>query len=94
MTKVNLIVDALRRNPDGLWLRQLSRVCSLPLSTTSYYIDNVLKSVIDDVRIGNEKSIMRVIKLKSGIYDRLERGESISSVLKYVKIFKKIYSGR
>jgi len=93
MNKVMIIVNTLKDNPDGLWLRQLSRMCHMPLSTTSYYLDKVLKPIIESVRIGHEKSIIRVIKLKNGIYERLKAGESISSILKYIKIFKKIYSG-
>ncbi len=93
MNKVRIIVDTLAKNPSGLWIRELSRACGLPLSTTSYYVNNVIFPLLDDARIGGEKSIIRVVRLKDSVLSRLRSGEDVSSIMKYVRVFKKIYSG-
>ncbi len=92
INKIALIVKALYEYRNGLWIRQLSRICRIPLSTTSYYVDKVLRPILEDARIGDETTILRVIKLKDGIIEKLDDGENINSIIKYMSVLKKIYS--
>ncbi len=90
--KIRLMVRVLYENRNGVWIRQLSRITGLPLSTTSYYIDKVIRPLIEDVRIGNENTILRVVKLKDGIIKKLDDGNEIDSIIKYMNLLKKIYT--
>ena len=43
--KVKRIMKVLLDNPDGIWLRKLSRDSKIPLSTVHYYLERYLNTV-------------------------------------------------
>ncbi len=89
--KIVLIVSLLARNPEGLWLRRLAKEAGLSPMTVSKYADTVLKPLIEDVSLGNEgKSIIRVIRLKSLVIERLRDGKDLNQILKILAMMEKV----
>lgn len=83
--KVETLINTLRRYPQGIWLRKLSRESSVPLSTVHYYINNVIDPFI--VSRGAKDSDgnyfgIRLIKLKDGIKNHLDSGRSVTYLMK------------
>ncbi len=88
--KIGLILRVLAQNPDGLWLRKLAEKAGMHPSTVSRYVDNVLGSMIEDVSLGDEKPIMRVIRLKPFVLQKLEEGMDIRKIMKILSVMKNI----
>ncbi len=87
--KAMLIIKILYENPEGLWLREIAKRAKIHPSTVSHYIDTVLAPLVEDTKLGREKPILRVIKLKPFIIDKLSRGESLSDTLRYLRLVNK-----
>ncbi|MCD6215842.1 MAG: hypothetical protein J7J92_02065 [Candidatus Aenigmarchaeota archaeon] len=89
--KISKIIGVLYKNPDGLWLRELSKNAGLHPSTVNLYIERSLKPLLIDERIGNdEKPLLRIIRLKPIVIQRLDQGQRLSDILKYIKLIEKI----
>lgn len=85
LSKVKDLLSSLRKYPEGIWLRKLSRDSSIAPSTVHYYINNVIDSFI--VSQGAKDSEgkyfgIRLIKLKKGVRKQLESGKSVEYLLK------------
>lgn len=83
--KIEKLINTLRKYPQGIWLRKLSRESGVSLSTVHYYINNVIDSFI--VSKGAKDSDgnyfgIRLIKLKDGVKNHLESGRSITYLMK------------
>ena len=88
--KIALILSVLVRNPDGIWLRKLAEEAKISPSTTSNYIDKTLKDLVEDISLGDyEKPLIRIIKLKSFVLERLHQGDSLDKVLKILRLMDK-----
>ncbi|MDI6720827.1 MAG: hypothetical protein QMD85_00450 [Candidatus Aenigmarchaeota archaeon] len=90
--KIGRIFNVLVANPDGLWLRELSRRCGCTHATISRYIDNSsLKPLLLDDSIGKpEKPALRVIRLKPFVIERLQEGKDINQIMKLLRLMSKI----
>ena len=87
--KITRIINLLIRHPNGLWLRQIAKLLKYSPTTISKYIDNPIKALIDDNSLGRqEKPILRVIRLKPVVFDRLKQGQDINQIMKLLKIIK------
>ena len=85
LEKVKKIIRVLLRNPDGIWLRKLSRDSKLPLSTVHYYVENVLKNIVENIGARDEEGRffgVRIIKLKTGVFNRLSESKMSESALR------------
>lgn len=85
LNKVENIIDTLRRFPQGIWLRKLSRESEMPPSTVKYYLDEIIDSFIDSQGARDDEGNffgIRLIKLKDGIKKQLESGKSIEYLLR------------
>ena len=83
---VKRLISVLFKNPDGVWLSRLSRLSGVPLSTTSYYLNNQIRVLVDERTVGGEKPLVRVISLKPRVLEGLSEGKSVSSLLKLMKL--------
>lgn len=89
--KISLILGVLYRNESGLWLRELSKQTNLHPSTVNFYVERVLSPLLIDERVGNdEKPILRVIRLKPAIIEKLNQGYNFSEIMKYIKMVENI----
>lgn len=85
LERVENLVGTLRKYPDGIWLRKLSRESSVPLSTVHYYIEEVIDSIVESkgAKDGDGKYFgIRLIKLKDGIQEQLDSGKPVDYLLK------------
>lgn len=85
LNKVKSIIDTLRKYPDGVWLRKLSRESSIPLSTVHYYINNVIDSFVVSRGARDDEGRffgLRLIQLRKGVKKQLESGKSIAYLIK------------
>lgn len=86
--KIKRIIKVLLANPDGLWLRKLSRESKLPLSTIHYYIEGIMANMVDNVGARDENGHffgIRLIRLKNGIISQLHNGDMDLSLKKILK---------
>lgn len=87
--KIVRIIEILYQNPDGLWLRGIAEEAKISPSTVAYYIETVLSPMVEDMSVGRtEKPLLRVIKLKPFVIQKLEEGASVSQILKILDILK------
>lgn len=86
--KIRRIISVLLANPEGIWLRKLSRESKMPLSTVHYYIEGTMANMVDSVGARDEDGRffgIRLIKLKNGIFGQLSNGDMDSSLRKILK---------
>ena len=60
--KLELILYALKAHPQGLWVRELSRLSGLKKSTVSHYLKHHLN---DKIEIVHQTQHIKIVKLKS-----------------------------
>lgn len=60
--KLDLILDILKKYPQGIWVRELARQCNLDKSTVSLYLNKHLKDKIQDLT--DHGLPVRMVKLK------------------------------
>lgn len=86
--KIKRIIAILLNNPDGIWLRKLSRDSKLSPSTVHYYLDGILSNVIDNIGARDEDGKffgIRLIRLKNGIFSKLSEDNSEENLRKILK---------
>lgn len=89
--KIAAIINVLLANPDGIWLRRIAKQAKLSPATVAHYIDTALKPLVEDTSLGKtEKPLLRVIKLKPFVIERLEQGQDINQIMKVLDLMKKI----
>ncbi|HLD83851.1 MAG TPA: hypothetical protein VI979_03290 [archaeon] len=85
--KISVIISALARNPDGVWLRQLSRDTGISATTVSAYAGGILKPLLEETSLGaGARPMLRVIRLKPYVLQKIAEGRGISEILKMLKI--------
>ena len=61
--KVRKILEVLRKNPQGLWIREIARQSKLSTTTTHRYLRKFLESQIEDaVRV--KGGLVKFVRLK------------------------------
>jgi hypothetical protein len=89
--KIIAIVSVLANNPDGLWLRRIAEETKLHPSTVTKYIDTLLKPLLEDISLGGSgKPLLRVIRLKPMVIERLQKGQSIDQIMKILKLMDQL----
>ncbi len=59
-TKINKIKEILRKNPQGLWVREIARKSGLDKSTVSIYLSKHMKSEVNVISISGLVKIYRL----------------------------------
>ena len=89
--KIGKIIGILASNPDGIWIRQIARDTGIHHSTVTKYIDTLLQPMIEDVSLGGHgKPLLRVIRLKPFVLERLQEGKTIDQVMKLLHLMDKL----
>jgi len=86
--KIKRILRVLLPNPDGFWLRKLSRKSKLPLSTVHYYLEGSMANLVENIGARDEEGHffgVRLIRLRNGILSQLNNGDLDSSLRKIIK---------
>lgn len=61
--KIRKIKEILKKNPQGLWIREIARRAKISKSTVHKYINSYMKKDVKDVLIGKGKFI-RIVRLR------------------------------
>jgi predicted transcriptional regulator len=61
--KIQKIRSALRENPQGIWVREISRKTGLDKSTVSIYLSKHMKKEIEEV-FPIKGSLIKIVRLK------------------------------
>lgn len=89
--KIVAIVGVLVNNPDGLWLRNIARETGLHPLTVSKYLDTILRPLVEETSLRSEKKpILRVIKLKPFVLEKLQEGRNIQQVLRLLRLMESV----
>lgn len=85
--KIGAIISALYSNPDGVWIRRIARETKLHPNTVSKYVDTALKPLLEDVSLAGEKrAMLRIIRLKPFVIEKLAEGRNLQQILKILKL--------
>ena len=87
--KIEAILIVLAGVPEGLWLRRLARESKLSTTTVTKYISGPIQSLVDTVNLGEEKPFLRVVRLKSTVFQKLQEGQSIGDILRAFELIEK-----
>jgi len=60
--KIAKIIRVLRKNPKGLWIREIARQTGLSKSTTHRYVTEYLQNQVDEIT--NVNDLVKFVKLK------------------------------
>lgn len=89
--KISAIIGVLIKNQDGMWIRELARQTGMHPTTITKYVEGVLNPLVEDVSLGStSKHLLRVIKLKPFVIERLEQGQSLDKIMKMLSLMNKI----
>ncbi|MFH0949495.1 MAG: hypothetical protein V1802_03335 [Candidatus Aenigmatarchaeota archaeon] len=89
--KIAGIIAVLMKNPDGIWIRRIAKELDISPATVIHYVNNVMAPLVDEIILGDTgKPLLRVIKLKLFVFERLERGEDLKQIFRMLKIIEKI----
>lgn len=61
--KLKKIKIVLKKNPDGLWIREIARLTGLDKSLVSRYLNKYLKNEIDET-FPLKNKFLKIVKLK------------------------------
>jgi len=62
--KIELIRKVLRKNPKGLWIREIARKTGLDKSTVSIYLARYMQNEIEDTYPDVKGDMIKVVRLK------------------------------
>ena len=64
LEKIELIRKVLRKNPKGLWVREISRKTGIDKSTVSIYLATHMQNEIEDTYPDVKGDMIKVVRLK------------------------------
>jgi len=93
--KIKRVIKCLIRHREGIWLRNLARECRLSVSTASFYVDNVLKDVVESIGVkdGRGRYVgLRILRIKPEILKVLESegGDDERKIINFIKLLRKV----
>ena len=93
--KIKRVIRCLIKHREGIWLRNLARECRLSVSTASFYVDNVLKDVVESIGVkdGRGRYVgLRILRIKPEILKVLESegGDDERKIINFIKLLRKV----
>ena len=93
--KIKRVIRCLIRHREGIWLRNLARECRLSVSTASFYVDNVLKDVVESIGVKDGKGRyvgLRILRIKPEILKVLESegGDDERKIINFIKLLRQV----
>jgi len=82
--KIIKIVQVLSKYPEGVWIRRIAKEANVNHKTVSRYLAGPLATLVEESSLGNAeaKPLMRIVRLKPMVLDRLHQGDTIKKVLR------------
>ena len=89
--KIRKIVSVLAANPDGTWLRRIAKETGFSPTTVAHYLEGPVAPLLEDVSLGSgNKPILRVVRLKSLVIERLQQGDDLRKIMRLLKLMGKV----
>ena len=88
--KIGKIISVLAANQDGMWVRQIAKNTGYSPPTITHYIEGVLAPLVEDTSLGTGKPLLRVIRLKPFVLEKLQEGKDIRQIMKILRLMSKI----
>ena len=88
--KIGSIVKVLLDNQDGIWISRIAEIAGLHPTTVTKYLEGPLAPLIEDNSLGAGKPILRVIRLKPFVIDKLQQGQSFDQIMRFLRLMDKI----
>lgn len=88
--KIGKIISVLAANPDGIWLRRIAKEAKISPSTATLYVEGILATLVEDTSLGTGKPLLRVIRLKPFVLEKLQEGRDIRQIMKILRLMGKI----
>lgn len=91
--KIAKIVSVLAANPDGVWLRRIAKDTGYSPATIAHYLHTILAPLTEDISLGpgeNGKPLLRVVRLKPFVLEKLHEGRDIRQIMKILRLMSKI----
>ena len=86
--KAENIVKVLARHPDGIWVRRIAEEAALHPTTVTKYLEGILSPLVEDVSLaGRERPILRIVRLKTYVIERLQEGKTVEEIMKLLRYF-------
>jgi len=70
--KVDKIIRALKKHPEGTYISQISRETNLAKTTVSYLINTKLKERVEEI-ISGQKGLFKIVRLKNEHLDNNQK---------------------
>lgn len=89
--KIRKIVSVLAASPDGIWLRRIAKEADLSPTTVAKYLEGPVAPLLDDVSLGTGgKPILRVVRLKALVLERLQQGDDLRQIMRLLKMMSRV----
>ena len=90
--KISAIVKCLADSPDGMWIRKIAQITGLHPSTITAYVDGPLRPLVEISTLGESRPILKVVRLKTAVLERLQEGQNLAQILKTFALMESISS--
>jgi len=88
--KIRSIVQVLVNHQEGVWIRQIAKEAGVHPSTVTKYVEGVLAPMVDVQSLGSSgKTLLKVVKLKPIVIEKLEQGQKMSDILRFLELLNK-----
>ena len=89
--KISRIMGVLIANNGGIWVREIARQTGYTHATVARYLNTSLKPLLIDESLGKpERPLLRVVRLKPFVLERLQEGKSLDQVMRMLKMFESV----
>ncbi len=88
--KILIILKVLAEAPEGLWIREIARRSRLNPMTVSNYANTALRPFLEDISLGDEKPILRVLRLKKWALEKIRSGATLSEIMRWSEIIRRV----
>ncbi|MBS3051005.1 MAG: hypothetical protein J4400_02565 [Candidatus Aenigmarchaeota archaeon] len=88
--KIGKIISILAANPDGIWIRQIAKQTDYSPPTITHYVEGILAPLVEDTSLGTGKPLLRVVRLKPFVIEKLQEGKDIRQIMKILRLVGKI----
>jgi len=89
--KMRGIIQVLLNHQEGIWIRQIAKEANVHPTTATKYIEGVLMPMVEIQLLGvnTVKPLLKVVRLKPIVIEKLEQGQKISEILRFLDLLNR-----
>lgn len=90
--KIAAILTVLAKYEEGIWIRKLAKEAGIHPTTATKYVEGPLAPMVEISSLGSPdgKTLLRVVRLKSIVFQRLAEGMSLAQVMRLLSVLEKV----